>query len=274
MTDTAFAIGSFVNYLKSFAPNGFMVNSGETALGKTLAPLVAELSQYFEFRDDFARGSAQVATTLQPVGYKYAGDGNGNVVSIDGAGGLLQISTTATAQDESYLSVDGLTSDANDFFNITLNSGKKLWYETRIRASQSSNNFSLFTGLFTSSAVAANALVDTTGVIVDTNFVGFQIDPALGTSWIYTHKKSGQTVQKQTAIATNDGTSYFKLTMYFDGFSSLSFYVNDTKVGNTVDVSAATFPSGSGLVPAILLKSTSAAAKSAVVDYIHVIQSR
>ena len=62
--------------------------------------------------------------------------------------------------------------------------------------------------------------------------------------------------------------------MYFDGFSSLSFYVNDTKVGNTVDVSAATFPSGSGLVPAILLKSTSAAAKSAVVDYIHVIQSR
>ncbi len=274
MSDTSYAAGALVNYLRSFAPNGFMVNSGDTALGKTLAPLVAELSQFFEYKDDFARGSAQVPTTLQPVGYKYAGDGNGNVVSIDGAGGLLQISTTATSNDESYLSVDGLTSDANDFFNITLNSGKKLWYETRIKASQSGNNFSLFTGLFTSSAVAANALVDTTGAIVDTNFVGFQIDPALGTSWIYTHKKSGQTVQKQTAIAVNDGTSFFKLTLYFDGFSSLSFYVNDTKVGNTVDVSAATFPSGSGLVPAVLLKSTSAAAKSAVVDYIHVIQSR
>jgi hypothetical protein len=274
MSDTSFAVGSLVNYFKSFAPNGYMVNGGTTALGQTLAPLVAELSQFIEYKDDFARGSAQVATTLQPVGYKYAGDGNGNVVSIDGAGGLLQISTTATAQDESYLSVDGLTSDANDFFNITANSGKKLWYETRLKASQSGNNFSLFAGLFTSSAVAANALVDTTGAIVDTNFVGFQIDPALGTSWIYTHKKSGQTVQKQTAIATNDGATYMKFTIAFDGGTGLTFYVNDVKVGLPVDVSAATFPSGSGLVPAVLLKSTSAAAKAAVVDYVHVIQGR
>ena len=274
MTDTAFAIGAFTNWLKSFAPNGFLVNSGTTALGQALAPMATEPSQYFQYFRDFVEPSAQVATTLQPGGFKYVADGNGNVVSIDGAGGLLQISTTATSNDETYLSVDGLTSDANDFFNITLNSGKKLWYETRIKASQSGNNFSLFTGLFTSAAVAANALVDTTGAIVDTNFIGFQIDPALGTSWVYTHKKSGQTVQKQTAIATNDGSSYFKFTMYFDGFSSLSFWVNDVKVGNTVDVSAATFPSGSGLVPAILLKSTSAAAKSAVVYYIHVIQSR
>ena len=257
----------------NFAPN-YLPNGGATFLGQTSAPLVAELSQYFEYKRDFTEPTSQAPTTLQPIGFKYVGDGNGNVVSIDGAGGLLQISATAVLNDESYLSADGLTSNANDFFNVTLNSGKKLWYETRMRASQSGNNFSLFAGLFASVAVAANALVDTTGAIADTDFVGFQIDPALGTSWIYTHKKSGQTVQKQPAIATNDGSAYIKLGIYFDGASSLSFYVNDVKVGTTVEVSAATFPSGSGLVPAILLKSTSAAAKAAVVDYIHVIQSR
>lgn len=266
-------IASYLKMLLSFASNG-VPNSSNTFLGQTGAPLVAELSQYFVYLREFNEPTSQVPTTLQPLGFKYVGDGNGNVVSIDGRGGQLQISTTASSNDEQYLSADGLTSDANDWFDITLNSGRKLWYETRIKANQSGNNFSLFTGLFTSAAVAANALVDTTGAIVDTNFVGFQIDPALGTSWIYTHKKSGQTVQKQTAIATNDGSAFIKLGFYFDGASTLTFWTNDVQKGVSVDVSAATFPSGSGLVPAILLKSTSAAAKSAVVDYIHVIQSR
>lgn len=257
----------------NFAPD-YIPFGGNSFWGQTLAPLVYSNHLFFRYFEDFARGFSPVATTLQPAGWKYLADGNGNVTSIDGRGGQIQLATTATLNDETYLSVDGLTTGANDFFDITANSGRRLWYETRIRPLQSGNNFSLFAGLFTDSAVAANAIFDTTGAIVDTNFVGFQIDPAAGNSWIYTHKKSGQTVQKVSAIATNDGATNIRLSFYFDGATTLRFWVNDVLASNIIDVSASTFPTGSALVPAFLMKSTSAAAKQVVIDYIDVIQGR
>ena len=256
----------------NFAPD-FIPHGGSSFWGQTQAPLAAAPNLFFRAEDDFARSFGVVATTLQPVGYKYLSDGNGNVVSIDGRGGQLQISTTANLNDETYLSLDGSTTGANDFFDLTLNSGRPLWYEARIRPSQISNDYAAFFGLFTDSLVAANALVDTTGAIVDSNYVGFRIDPALGSSVRYTHRRLGQAAVDIPAVATVDASTFNRFSFYFNGSNILRFFVNDVIQPTIIDTSLINFPN-IALVPAFLLKSTSAAIKRLVVDQYVVIQAR
>jgi hypothetical protein len=240
---------------------------------QTNSPLYPPTDLFFEYKDDFLRNGDPVATTLHPRGWKYTGDGNGNVTSIDGAGGILQIATTGTSNDEQYLSLDGFTADGNDFFNITANSGRPLWYYTRVKAS-SIVTMSAFVGLAANSANAANFLTDTTGVIADVGFVGFNILAGSPTAWNYTHKKAGQTVNTQAAVATNDATAYVNLGIYFDGGVTLRTYINGVLNATQYDVSAATFPSGVALVPIFGVKTHAAAARNLAVDVVHIIQGR
>ena len=256
----------------SFAPD-YIPYGGSSFWGQTGAPLAAAPNLFFRTEDDFARSFGTVATTLHPVGYKYLSDGNGNVVSIDVRGGLLQISTTANLNDESYLSLDGSTSGANDFFDLTLNSGRPFWYDVRIRPNQISNDYAAFFGLFTDSLVAANALVDTTGAIVDSNYVGFRIDPVLGSSVRYTHRRLGQAAVDIPAIATVDASTFNRFSFHFNGSNILRFFVNDVIQSTIIDTSLVNFPN-IALVPAFLLKSTSAAIKRIVVDQYVAIQAR
>lgn len=268
VTAQAALLKAQINFAPSFIPAG-----DNSFWGQTLFPLAAVPSAFFRAEDDFTRSYGLVATTLQPVGYKYLSDGNGNVVSIDGRGGQIQISTTGTLNDETYLSLDGSTTGANDFFDLTPNSGRRLWADFRLRPSQISNDYAFFFGLFTDSLVAANALIDTTGVIVDSNYVGFRVDPALGSSVRYTHKRLGQTAVDIAAVATVDASTFNRFSLYFDGANTLRFFVNDILQPTIIDATLTSFPN-IPLVPAFLLKTTSAAVKRVVVDQYVVVQGR
>lgn len=268
VTAQAALLKAQINFAPSFIPAG-----DNSFWGQTLFPLAAVPSAFFRAEDDFTRSYGLVATTLQPVGYKYLSDGNGNVVSIDGRGGQIQISTTGTLNDETYLSLDGSTTGANDFFDLTPNSGRRLWADFRLRPSQISNDYAFFFGLFTDSLVAANALIDTTGAIVDSNYVGFRVDPALGSSVRYTHKRLGQTAVDIAAVATVDASTFNRFSLYFDGANTLRFFVNDILQPTIIDATLTSFPN-IPLVPAFLLKTTSAAVKRVVVDQYVVVQGR
>lgn len=268
ITAQAALLKAQLNFAPSFIPAG-----DNSFWGQTLFPLAATPNSFFKAEDDFIRAYGTVATTLQPVGYKYVADGNGNVVSIDGRGGQLQISTTATLNDETYLSLDGFTTGANDFFDLTLNSGRRLWADFRLRPSQITNDYACFFGLFTDSLVAANALVDTTGAIVDSNYVGFRIDPVNGASVRYTHRRQGQTAVDIAGVATVDASTLNRFSFYFDGANTLRFFINDIIQPTVIDTSLVAFPN-IPLVPAFLIKTTSAALKRIVVDQYTIVQSR
>jgi len=70
----------------AFAPD-YIPHGGSSFWGQTRAPLVFSPNLFFEYLEDFIRPQgSSVATTLQPFGWRYTGDGNGNVTSVDGAG--------------------------------------------------------------------------------------------------------------------------------------------------------------------------------------------
>jgi len=257
----------------NFAPD-YIPHGGSSFWGQTAAPLVYAPHLFFEYFQDFIQplGSV-VATTLHPFGWKYTGDGNGNVTSVDGAGGRLQIACTATANDEQYLNLDGFTTGGNDFFNITANSGKALWAEFKVRASSIASG-GFFAGFATAAANAANFMVDTTTELADVGLFGFTIDTDAPTQWIYTHKASGQTVAESSVVVANDATNDVKLQLYFDGGTTLKVYANDVKFSSEYNVNVATFPTGIAMVPIFGVKSPGAAARNLQVDYLKVIQGR
>lgn len=257
----------------NFAPD-FIPHGGNSFWGQTSAPLVNSPNLFFEYFEDFIRPQgSSVATTLQPFGWAYTGDGNGNVTSIDGAGGILQIACTAAANDEQYLSLNGFTAGGNDFFNITANSGKPLWAEFRVKASSITNG-AHFAGFSTHAANAANFMVDTTTEFADVGLFGFAIDHDAPTQWIWTHKASGQAIQETSQVVANDGTNFVRLQLYFDGGTRLQIFANDVKFASEYIVSAATFPTGVAMVPFFGIKNPGAAARNLQVDYLKVIQGR
>ena len=257
----------------NFAPD-YIPYGGNSFWGQTKAPLVYAPNLFFEYFEDFIRPQGSVvATTLQPFGWKYTGDGNGNVTSIDGAGGRLQIACGSTAQNEQYLSLDGFTADGNDFFAITANSGKPLWAEFDVRASSAASG-GFFVGLAANAANAANFIVDTTTELADVGFVGFTIDTDAPTQWIHTHRLAGQAVVDSTVVVTNDATNDVRLQFHFDGGTSLKVFANDVKLANEYNVSASNFPSGVAMVPMFGVKTVAAAARNLQVDYLRIIQGR
>jgi hypothetical protein len=257
----------------NFAPD-FIPHGGSSFWGQTSAPLVYSPNLFFEFFEDFIspQGSV-VATTLHPYGWKYTGDGNSNVTSVDGRGGRLQIACTATANDEQYFSLDGFTTGGNDFFSITANSNKPLWAEFKVLASSITNG-AHFAGFATFAANAANFMADTTTEFADVGLFGFTIDHAAPTQWIWTHKASGQTVQESTSLVANDATNDVKLQLHFDGGTTLKVFANDVKFATEYNVNVATFPTGVAVLPMFGVKNPGAAARNLQVDYLKVIQGR
>jgi len=269
LTSAAALLKAQLNFAPDYIPHG-----GDSFWGQTKAPLVYAPNLFFEYFEDFIRPQgSSVATTLQPFGWKYIGDGNGNVTSVDGAGGLLQIACTATANDEQYLNLDGFTTGGNDFFNITANSGKPMWAEFRVKASSATNG-AHFAGFATAAANAANFMADTTTEFADVGLFGFTIDQDAPTQWIWTHKASGQTVQETSVVVANDGTNFVRLQFHFDGGTTLKIFANDVKFASEYNVSAATFPTGIAVVPIFAVKNPSGAARNLQVDYLKIIQGR
>jgi len=271
--DQLIAQASLLKAQLNFAPD-YLPYGGDSFWGQTKAPLVYAPYLFFEYFEDFiSQQGSTVATTLQPFGWKYTGDGNGNVTSVDGVGGRLQIATTATANDEQYLSLDGFTTGGNDFFKLTANSGKALWAEFKVLASSIASG-GFFAGLASHASNAANFLVDTTTEIADTDVIGFTVDTDAPTQWIYTHKKTGQTVYESSQVVANDASTDVRLQLYFDGATTLKIFANDTKLSTEINVSGSAFPSGVAMVPFFGLKSPAGAARNLQIDYLRVIQGR
>jgi hypothetical protein len=272
-SDQITSIASQLRAITNFAPD-YIPYGGNSFWGQTQAPLVYSPNLFFEYFEDFIQPQgSSVAMTLQPFGWRYTGDGNGNVTSVDGAGGRLQIACTATANDEQYLSLDGFTTAGNDFFSITANSGKQVWAEFDVRASSAASG-GFFVGLAAHAANAANFMVDTTTELADVGFIGFTIDTDAPTQWIYTHRLAGQAVVDSSVVVTNDATNDVRLQFHFDGGTTLKVFANDVKLATEYSVSASTFPSGVAMVPMFGVKTTAASARNLQVDYLKIIQGR
>lgn len=199
---------------------------------------------------------------------------NDFIASQDYAAGDWTINTTeagsgaateALAADEKYGALLITNDDANDDVNNLqmneenwkLESGKQVWYETRVKVSDA-DDVDMFVGL---------AITDTS-VRDASDRVGFSL--ADGSAALSCVNAKDSTATTTSSIATLADDTYVVLGLHWDGKSKIEFYVNRGLVAtHTTNV-----PDDENLAVSINLQNGSAAAKSMSIDYIYVAQER
>ena len=161
----------------------------------------------------------------------------------DEAGGVLNISGSGAGNDEAYL-CSGMLMDEL----IKKNSGKRFWFETRLKLDDTSADVVILAGLGEASLMAANACADEgagRNNIADYDFIGFHTDnDATNQTYMETayHQDgdSGVLTAVQATIRKMSGTTYddtyMKLGMRFDGKQTVTFYLDGAALGTTLDI--------------------------------------
>jgi hypothetical protein len=209
-------------------------------------------------------------TTANPVGWTYTGDANGDATLKTGEfGGVLNVQTGATDNNETTLQLG--TGSTGTMFEITDSSGKKVWFEVRVKALQHADE-AVFVGL-AEEGLGANFLTDDTGVPADKDYVGFRYKTDASAAWDVAWKKEGQTEQELALVVAN-ADDWHTFGFKFDGASAVTFYIDGTAHGTAMDTSAATSPSGEELAPILAIKTGSGATVQMDIDWIKCVMLR
>jgi hypothetical protein len=212
-------------------------------------------------------------------GWNVGTNTNGSVATGDavtantpGVGGYLTLSTDGSAQyDYATTKMSGY-GGAGCPVKITENSGLKMWFETKVIPASVTDKFFML-GL--GSANADDVTVDATGAeqIQD----GFYFRTLLATETqldTATNQNTTETEVKGNA-ATVAANTALKLGMYFDGVTTLTFYVNGTALDDTVTIGdTGNVPNDVGLTPFFHVKDGVAggSATAFYVEYMKLVQ--
>lgn len=228
----------------------------------------------YYFHDDFLGG---VVANTSVSGWQLVGTAP-ILTHIAGAGGILEIGATGTGEGGADNDEGGIHKAA--MAKISLNSGKKVRFESRVRINGlGAADIGVVIGLAESAMCAADFIVDDCANLATESFAGFRIlDVDTATiDAIYQLDDGAEVsvcadVTNSTALgddaATLVNTAYYKYGMVFDGKKTLSYYVNGFVVG-TVTVTSL-FPIDVDLAPLIGIKTGSAAEKVIYTDWVRV----
>lgn len=169
----------------------------------------------------------------------------------NGDGGLLLITNTAADNDLVALQKVGES--------FTFASGKKLWFESRFKVSDATQ----------SDVVMGLQVTDTTPLAV-ANGVFFIKNDGVATVNLVLTKASTSTTN--SAIATLADDTFITLGFFYDGDSTLYYFVNGALAGSSVTTNLPL--STTTLTVSFAIQNGEAAAKTMTVDYINVAKER
>lgn len=162
----------------------------------------------------------------------------------DEANGVLNISGSGAGDDDAYLCSGLLQNEL-----IKLNSGRRFWFETRLKMDDTSADVTFLCGLGEAALMITAATVvegATRNNIADFDFIGFHTDNdasnqgAMETCYHQDGDGGAVTAVQATvrsfgATTTYDDT-YMKLGMRFDGKKTVTFYLDGVALGTTLDI--------------------------------------
>ncbi len=222
----------------------------------------------YRFFDDFL----QVGATTAP--WVIVGT-NGTAAGLATAeGGVVRVSGPGTDNDECTFS-----SNNNAAGMIKLSTtGKRLWYETRVRPSQVATAQGIFVGFLEETGAADTNFTDDTTAMEVLDSIGFQVVSAAdgaACSYIDTiiQLTSGALVQVADHASDFVAATWINLGMVYDG-GTMTFYVNGVALADTVASTATNFPLDQVMQLAWGVKCGSAAVSSLDVDWVRVAQLR
>ena len=194
------------------------------------------------FMEDFLGAYTNLTATGALVGtpFTLVDDGGDGYVTVDTSAydnehGVVQIEPDGETQyDEAYLVSQIL-------YQLVMNSGRKMWFEARVKLEDITADLSLICGLGDSTLLAGTSVLEesaTPDTIESRDFVGF-VAFSDGTKIhdidaIYHEVGDAAVTQvKDAAFAqaswVND--TYVKMGLKFDGEKSLKYYINGVEVG-------------------------------------------
>jgi hypothetical protein len=248
------------------------------AVGTSLAemipslPLLCDPRVGFQFFEDFLRLPLD-DTTRNPSDACWISDTATDSITLPKVvGGVVQVASGAGDNNETYIQFGGAAGITCAPFSITDVGDKAVWFEARVKALEVAD-VGIFVGLAEEGSAVADFLVNDTGAVVNKDFIGFNILTATPTAWNSTWKKAGQVVATNAGVAVN-AADWHTFGFYFDGESTVTFYVDGVAHATVATTSAVTFPSGELMAPIIAVKTGEAVLKRVQVDYVRVVQAR
>jgi len=186
---------------------------------------IMDPSQVIDIFDDFV--DPVVADTSVP-NWEFTGT-NGDVDnSADEPNGVILLEGSGADNDSATIM-------KNDLYLLARSSGKRFWFEARVKlaAAGTADDFAAFVGLAESVAGTAELIADDGATIIDEDHIGFKAITNATTigDWDATVNIGGSAnfpvdIEADTAETT---TSWVKLGMKFDGKKTVTFFVDGVK---------------------------------------------
>lgn len=222
-----------------------------------LAAVATNPENYIYFRDDFFQFDADddwVVTNATA----------GTADLIDGAGGWLEVDSASTTADQGaqvQLKIEPFELEAD----------KDLWFEARVRVTDSIDNCQFFVGL---------SVLDTTaiasGAISAADYIGFYqgaAEIAAGAGNVRLQANSGGTAVAGSDIAVTDGT-FINLGFKVTGVTSAQAYVNGVATGDPISLTGTdNLPTGL-MSPTFVCQTEGTTDPVMVVDWVKILKER
>lgn len=210
---------------------------------------IPDPTSWHVFMDDFDTFTAGdwTITTVE------AGAGSATEALTDADGGVLLITNDAADDDSDFFQKVGES--------FLMESGKKAAFKARFKVSDATQ----------SDFVMGLQITDTTPLAVSDG-IWFQKDDGDANLDVYCGKSSGAGTTSATAIATVVSDTYLTVGWFYDGKSSVKYFVNDEHKG-TLDASSTYLPD-TELTVSFGIANGEAAAKTMSVDFICAMKER
>jgi len=199
------------------------------------------MAYFNDFNGSHALANNQTKTYMAGGVSGFTGATAGSTISniATDPNGVLKLATT-TDNETVAIQVLGALDTAGQF---VLTSGKKSWWETRIKAKNITDaKFGLFCGFVEPETLAQNGVMTTTGTLQDKDYIGFLRVEADGDKLDTVHRKaSGAAVVVQADAVTLAADTYIKIGAYCDG-TTVTFYANGAALTSTCLLATATVP--------------------------------
>lgn len=222
-----------------------------------------------DFHGGYALANNQTSTYLGGGVQGFTGATAGTTIAslTTDPNGVAVLSTTTDAESVG-VSLLGSKNVAGQF---VLTSGKKSWFEARIKVNSIADSLSdLFCGFAEEALLAEDGLIADAGALADKDYIGFVKVQADGDKLDTVHRKaSGAAVTVKADAVTLVADTWIKVGFYCDG-TTVTFYANGTALADTCALATATVPTGEEMAFYFILNSGDGGDATASIDWVRI----
>ena len=230
---------------------------------------VGGMAYFNDFTETVNLAANQSATHLGAgaVGFTGATAGTTITHATDEPTGSMVLSCTT---DNETVGVSALCA-TNTVGNFVLTSGKKSWFEARIKGlTVGDDEFALFCGFAEEGLLAEDGLISDADALGDKDYIGFFRQAADGDTYDTVHRKNGgaAVIVKADAV-TAEADTYDKIGFYCDG-TTVTFYADGAALSDTALLATATVPTGEEMAFYFIMNNKGGADEVAQIDWVRI----